>query len=154
MTSGTVAQNRKARFSYILEDEYETGIVLTGSELKSIRAGKVNLNDAYVAEKNAELWLLNAHVAEYNSCGRYFNHKPKRERKLLLHRQEINKLIGKTKIRGYTIIPLTMYINHKNLVKLKIALAKGKHEYDKRNSIKERDIKRDRDIQMKDFNKN
>lgn len=150
MTSGNVAQNRKARFSYILEDEYEAGVALVGSELKSIRAGKVNLNDAYIAEKDSELYLLNAHIAEYHSCGNYFNHKPKRERKLLLHRQEINKLIGKTKIRGYTIVPLAMYINRRNLVKIKIALAKGKHLYDKRNSLKERDLQRDREVQLKE----
>lgn len=150
MTSDNqIAQNRKAHFEYFLETEYEAGLALLGSEVKSIRAHKVNLNEAYVIEKGGELFLYNAHISEYHSCGAYFNHAPRRERKLLLHRHEINRLIGKMRLRGMTVVPISMYINKHNLVKLKIALAKGKHLYDKRASIKDRECKRETDRMLK-----
>lgn len=145
-----ITQNKKARYEYFIEDEYEAGIVLLGSEIKSIRLGKVNINDAYVEfDKNGELYLINSNIAQYK-LSTIFNHKPTRKRKLLLKKREINKIINKLKVKGLTCIPLVLYINSKNLAKIKIATAKGKKLYDKREVIKERDFKREKAFLMKE----
>jgi len=136
-----VARNRKARHDYELEDRYEAGLVLKGSEIKSIRAGRVSLSDGYVRPHNDELWLLNVHIAPHETSGRY-GHEPKRPRKLLLHRREIDRLISGVEVKGYTIIPTQMYLK-RGLAKVEIALARGKRKYDKRKSIAERTAERD-----------
>lgn len=144
-----IAQNKRARYEYFIESEYEAGIVLEGSEIKSLRAGKVNINDAYVEfDKNRELYLLNSNIAPYK-LSTVFNHEPTRKRKLLLKRKEIDKIIDKIRLKGLTCVPLVIYINSKNLAKIKIAIAKGKKLYDKRETIKERDFKRERAAIMK-----
>lgn len=137
-----VARNKKATFEYFLETEYEAGLCLLGTEIKSLREGKANIQDAFVEfSKNGELFLLNSHISPYKMAT-VFNHEPLRKRKLLLHSKEIKKIIGKIKLKGFTVIPTVLYINDKNLAKIKIAIAKGKKLYDKRESIKERDQKR------------
>ncbi len=147
-----ITQNRRARYEYFIEDEYEAGIVLLGSEIKSIRSGKVNINDAYIEfDKNRELYLVNSNIAQYK-LSTVFNHEPTRKRKLLLKRREIDKIIDKLKIKGLTCIPLVLYISSKNLAKIKIATAKGKKLYDKREVIKERDFKREKALLMKEKN--
>lgn len=133
-----IAENRKARFEYFILEEFEAGMVLLSSEVKSLRERKVNISDAYVIEKNSEIWLHNMHIAEYKAANRK-NHKPKRERKLLLHKKEINKLIGQIKTAGITVVPLSVYFNDKGLAKTKIAVVKGKKLYDKRATIKQRE---------------
>lgn len=147
-----ITQNRRARYEYFIEDEYEAGIVLLGSEIKSIRSRKVNINDAYIEfDKNRELYLVNSNIAQYK-LSTVFNHEPTRKRKLLLKRREIDKIIDKLKIKGLTCIPLVLYISSKNLAKIKIATAKGKKLYDKREVIKERDFKREKALLMKEKN--
>jgi SsrA-binding protein len=138
-----IAQNRKARFNYIIENVYEAGIVLVGSEVKSVRAGQVNIEDSHAAITKDELVLYNCNIAEYGHSNR-FNHNPKRPKKLLMHKQEINKLLSKTKIKGYTLVALSVYFNQHNKVKVEIGLAKGKKEYDKRQTIKERDWQKEK----------
>ena len=133
--------NRKARFDYIIEAEYEAGIVLTGTEIKSIRLGKVNLKDSYAIIRNEEIYLLNTHIASYDK-GNRFNHEEDRTRKLLMHKSEIKKLNNKIILEGYTLIPLKIYFV-KGRAKALIGLCKGKKNYDKRDTIKERDIKRE-----------
>lgn len=137
----TICTNKKAYHDYHIEDKFEAGIVLTGTEVKSLREGKANLKDSYAKIKNGEVYLINAHISPY-SCGNIFNHDPKRDRKLLLHRREINRLIGKVNERGYTVVPLALYFNKKNIAKVELGIAKGKTQYDKRESIKRRDEKR------------
>lgn len=139
---GINIKNRRASFEYYLLDDYIAGIQLTGTEIKSIRSGKANITDAYCIFRGNELFVINMHIAEY-TFGTYSNHEPKRDRKLLLNKKELKKLIIKTKEKGLTIIPTLLFINDRGLAKLKIALAKGKHSYDKRESIKSKDIKRD-----------
>ncbi|GGK23681.1 SsrA-binding protein [Caldalkalibacillus thermarum] len=136
-----VAQNKKARHDYYIEDTYEAGIVLTGTEIKSIRAGKVNLKDSFARIKNGEVFLMNMHVSPYEQ-GNRFNHDPLRTRKLLLHKREINKLIGLTKEKGYALIPLKIYLK-RGLAKIDLAVAKGKKLYDKREAMKKRDAQRE-----------
>jgi SsrA-binding protein len=136
-----VAQNRRATHDYFVEDHFEAGIALTGSEIKSIRAGRVNLREAYVRAEGREVFLLNAHIALYDPAASR-NHEPLRARKLLLHKKEIAKLAEKVQQKGYTIIPLKMYLA-KGRAKVEIALAKGKHHYDKRQAIAERDSQRE-----------
>ncbi|MBO6117099.1 MAG: SsrA-binding protein SmpB [Bacteroidales bacterium] len=138
----TEIKNKKASFEYFLMQEYTAGIVLFGSEIKSIRAGKANLNDAWCSFLNGELWVNQMHIAEYRFSS-YGKFNAKRERKLLLNKKELRKLEAKSKEKGYTIVPVMLYINEKGLAKLQIALAKGKHSYDKRESIKAKDINRD-----------
>lgn len=133
--------NKKARFDYFIEDEIETGIVLTGSEIKSIREGKANLKDCYAIIKNNEVFLLNMFISKYDEAN-IFNHDERRTRKLLLHKNEILKLRDKVEISGYTLVPIKLYFS-KNKVKILLGIAKGKKTYDKRESIKEKDIKRD-----------
>ena len=144
----TISLNRKARFSFEIEETFEAGIMLLGSEVKSIRLGQVNVNDAHAVVKNDEMILFNLHIAEYTQSNR-FNHTPLRPRKLLMHRREINKLAGKVKIKGYSLIPLELYFNHKNTIKLSLGLGKGKKVYDKRATIKERDWKRQKGRELK-----
>ena len=147
-SSKTVAVNRKARFDYFIEEEIEAGLALLGTEVKSLRAGRVSIGEAYAAESNGELWLLNAQIQAYEG-GNRFNHEPKRPRKLLLHKRQISKLIGRLKLKGATLIPLALYFNARGLAKLKLGLATGKKQYDKRATIKEREWKREQSRQMK-----
>jgi SsrA-binding protein len=137
-----IATNRKATHDYHIEDRYEAGLVLKGTEIKSIRAGRVNLRDGYVRPQNGELWLLDVHIGSYEPAGQYYAHKPRRPRKLLLHRYEIDRLISDLQKRGYTIIPLKIYLV-RGMAKVEIALARGKRKYDKRRAIAERDMQRD-----------
>jgi SsrA-binding protein len=135
-----IANNRKARHDYHIEDSLEAGLVLTGSEIKSIRAGQVNLRDSYGTVRDEELWLVNAHIAPYKQAT-HTNHEPKRERKLLLHRREINRLIGKLQEKGLTLVPLKLYLKN-GRAKVEMGLARGKRQYDKRQSLRERDDRR------------
>jgi SsrA-binding protein len=137
----TVATNRKAYHNYFIHDSLEAGIVLTGSEIKSIRAGRVNLRDAYVRPEGGELWLLNAHIARYDASS-YLSHAPTRPRKLLLHSKQIGNLIRSIKEKGLTLVPLKLYIKG-SLAKVEIALAKGKKLHDKRESIARREVERE-----------
>jgi len=136
-----ICTNRKAYHEYNIEETFEAGLVLTGTEVKSLREGKANLKDSYAKIKDGELFLVNAHISPY-SCGNIYNHEPKRDRKLLMHKREIDRLFGKVKERGYTIVALSMYFDKRNKAKMQIALAKGKTLYDKRESIKQKDEKR------------
>ncbi len=139
--------NRKARFDYEIYDTFEAGIVLTGTEIKSIRNGSCNLKDSYIMIKNNEAYILNMHISSYDK-GSIFNEEETRTRKLLLHKNEILKLKDKISIKGFTIVPLKLYFKE-GLAKLEIGVAKGKHTYDKKESIKERDIKRETDKALK-----
>ena len=136
-----LASNRKATHDYFIEDKFEAGMVLQGSEIKSIRAGRIQLREAYVRLDSHELWLINAHVSIYDPASRQ-NHDPLRPRKLLLHKREIAKLHDKVKLKGYTIVPLDVHIS-KGRAKLTIALAKGKRQYDKRQALAKRESERD-----------
>lgn len=140
-------RNKKASFLYYLMQEYTAGIVLFGSEIKSIRAGKANLSDAWCVFINGELWISQMHIAEYRFTS-YGKVNVKRDRKLLLQRKELRKLEARSKEKGYTIVPVMLYIDQRGYAKLQIALAKGKHSYDKRETIKDKDIKRDIERQL------
>lgn len=142
-----IATNKKARHNYKIEADYEAGIVLAGTEVKSIREGRVSFKDAYADIKNGEVFLRQLHISPYKYAG-YENHESLRTRKLLLHRYEIKKLLGKIKKKGYTLVPLKIYFKNNN-VKVQIGLGRGKKLYDKRESIKQRDIKRDMDRERK-----
>ena len=133
--------NREARFNYFILEEIECGIVLTGTEIKAIREGKVNLKDSYAKIRNNEVYLLNTHISEYKE-GNIFNHDPRRTRKLLLHKREILKLRDKVEQEGLTLVPLKLYMQ-KNKVKILLGLCKGKKNFDKRETMKERDLKRE-----------
>jgi SsrA-binding protein len=135
-----VASNRKAYHDFEIMDSYEAGVVLMGSEIKSIRAGKANLREGFVQPRGDELWLMNVHIATYEQAGP-FGHEPLRPRKLLMHRKEINKLMSRVQEKGLTLVPTQLYLSH-GLAKVEIALARGKKNYDKRESLKERDSKR------------
>ncbi|MBA7636075.1 SsrA-binding protein [subsurface metagenome] len=141
MAIKTVATNRKAYHDYHVQDSIEAGIALTGTEIKSIRAGRVNLRDAYVRPEAGELWLLNAHIARYEP-GSYLSHEPTRRRKLLLHRKQIDNLTSQMQEKGITLVPLRLYIKD-SIAKVEVALAKGKKLYDKRESIIRREIERE-----------
>jgi SsrA-binding protein len=138
-----VAQNRKARFDYFIEETFEAGLQLTGTEVKSLRGGRSTIAESYVTETGGEAWLVNANIPLYASGNRY-NHEPKRPRKLLLHRAQINKLIGAIQREGRTVVPLQVYFNERGRAKIEIALAKGKQAHDKRQTIKDRDWQRQR----------
>lgn len=142
-----IAVNRKARHEYAVLQTFEAGIVLVGTEVKSLREGKANLVDSYAIIKNGEVWLLSLHISEYRQ-GNINNHIPTRDRKLLLNKSEIRKLIGKTKEKGLTLVPLRLYFKN-GKVKVEIALAKGKKVYDKREDIKKRDFNRDQERNIK-----
>ena len=138
-----IAENRKARFNYAIEDTIEAGIALTGTEVKSIRNGKTTIAESYADPKNGEIWLINANIPEYLQANR-FNHEPKRPRKLLLHKKQINKLMGAVDREGMTLIPLKLYFNERGRAKLLLAVAKGKKLHDKRESEKKRDWGREK----------
>jgi SsrA-binding protein len=145
-----VSDNRQARFLYEILETYEAGIELKGTEVKSIRDGKANLRDGYGLIRNGEVWLLNVHVSPHSTASQYFNHDPRRTRKLLLHKQEIRKLIGKVEQKGLTLVPLKMYLKN-GLVKVSLGLGKGKKLHDKRDDLKERQDKREMDRAMKRY---
>lgn len=135
-----VASNRKAYHDYTIEDTIEAGIVLIGSEIKSIRAGRANLRDGYAVIENGEVWMHNVHIAPYDPASRY-GHEPRRKRKLLLHKREIARLSRRVQEKGYTLVPVRLYLRG-NLAKVELALARGKRQYDKRTAIAERDARR------------
>jgi SsrA-binding protein len=141
MPEKTVTLNRRARHEFAIDDTVEAGLVLTGTEIKSIRAGKVNLTDAYARIERGEAWLVGAHVAPWEG-GNRLNHEPKRDRKLLLHRAQIDQLLGKTKTKGLTLVPLRLYIDDRGKAKLELGLGKGKQLHDRRRDIAERDARR------------
>ena len=142
MGESTIALNRRARHEYSIEDMFEAGLVLTGTEIKSIRAGHVSLQEAYARIERGEAWLVGAHIAPF-AGGNRLNHEAKRSRKLLLHRDEIDELLGKTKSKGLTIVPLRLFIDRRGHAKLEIGLGRGKQLHDRRREIAERDAKRD-----------
>jgi len=147
----TIAQNRKARHDYFIEETFEAGIALTGTEVKSLRLGRANLNDSYAVVKDGEVFVHGLHISPYD-MGNRFNHDPMRVRKLLLHKYEINKLIGYTQRKGLTLVPLSLYFK-KGLVKVELAVARGKMLYDKRDDIARRDAMREIDRKMKDLSR-
>jgi len=146
-----VAQNKKAYHDYFIEETFEAGIVLQGTEIKSIRASRLNLKDSHARIQNGEIYLYNMHISPYEQGNRY-NHDPLRVRKLLLHRREINKLIGETKEQGYTLVPLKVYLKN-GFAKVLIGLGKGKKQYDKREDLKKKEAKRDIERAFRDRQK-
>lgn len=143
MAGGTlVAENRKARFNYYIEDTIEAGLALTGTEVKSLRLGRADIGEAYAVARNNEMFLVNAHITEY-SGGNRFNHAPKRERKLLLHKREIDRLNGAVNRSGFTVVPLKLYFNERGYAKILLGIGRGKRQRDKRQVIRERDWKRE-----------
>ena len=146
-----IAQNKKAFHDFFIEETYECGIELVGTEVKSLREGRVNLKDSYASISNGEVYIKNMHISPYEK-GNIFNKDPLRERKLLLHKYEILKLVGKIKEKGYSLIPTKVYLKN-SLVKVELALAKGKKLYDKRDDIAKKDAKRDMERKLKDYNR-
>ena len=144
-----VAENRKARFEYFIEDTFEAGIALQGTEVKSLRFGEGNITESYAEVKDGEVWLINANIPEY-AFGNRENHQPRRPRKLLLHGREINKLQGAVNRQGMTLVPLSIYFNDRGRAKVELALAKGKKLHDKRETAKERDWQRDKARLLRD----
>jgi SsrA-binding protein len=151
-TNTTVADNRRAGFEYSIEDKFEAGIILTGTEVKSLRLGQCSINESHVAPKRGEIMLFNAHIPEYQQAGAHLQHEPRRIRKLLLKKREVNRLMGAVQREGYTIVPLRLYFDDKGLAKLEIALAKGKKLHDKRETEKERDWNRQKQRVLRDNN--
>ena len=145
----TVATNRKARHDYTVEDSFEAGIVLTGTEIKSVREGSLNLQDAYVRIEKGEAWLIGTRIAPWPGGNRW-NHEPMRDRKLLLHRAQIDQLVGKTKAKSLTMVPLSMYFNDRGKAKVQVGLVKGKKQYDRRRDIAERQSRRDVEREIAD----
>ncbi|MGB4631688.1 MAG: SsrA-binding protein SmpB [Tepidanaerobacteraceae bacterium] len=150
--SRVLVTNRKARHDYHILETFEAGIVLVGTEVKSLREGRGNLKDSFARVENGELFLYNMHISPYEK-GNIFNRDPLRTRKLLMHKKEINRLAGRVQEKGLTLIPLKVYLNERGLVKVELALAKGKALYDKREDIKRRDAKREVEKAFKDYNK-
>jgi len=146
----TVALNRKARHEYTITDTFEAGLVLTGTEIKSVRSGKVNLSDAYARVEKGQAWLMGAHIAPFEQGNRY-NHEPRRDRKLLLHRAEIDQLMGRAAAKGLTVVPLRLYINDKGRAKIELGLAKGKQLHDRRRDIADRQSRRDMERELADI---
>ena len=146
-----IAQNKKAWHDYFVDEKYEAGIALFGTEVKSIRAGAVNLKDSYCSVKNGELFMLGVHISPYEK-GNIFNREPRRERKLLMHKREIMKINGMLTQKGYTLIPLSLYFSGKN-VKVELGLCRGKKLYDKRDTIAKKEVNREIDRKMKEFNR-
>jgi SsrA-binding protein len=144
------AQNRKARFNYEIGETFEAGIMLTGSEVKSLRTGKATIAESYADAKGGELWLINANIPEYRQSGPHNNHEPKRHRKLLLHKRQINKLIGAVEREGMTLVPLKLYFNERGRAKIEIALGRGKKLHDKRETAKKRDWARQKSRLMRE----
>jgi SsrA-binding protein len=145
----TVALNRKARHEYDISDTFEAGLVLTGTEIKSVRAGKVSLAEAYARVEKGEAWLIGAHIAPYEAGNRN-NHEPRRDRKLLLHRSEIDGLVGRASAKGLTVVPLRLYLTAKGRAKVELGLARGKQLHDKRRAIAERQMRRDVEREVAD----
>jgi SsrA-binding protein len=150
MVGKLIAENRRARFDYFLEESFEAGLALTGSEVKSLRNGRANIAESYAAVENNEIVLVNADIPPYAQAGPHFNHEPRRPRKLLLKRKEIGKLIGAVQREGRTLIPTKLYWNDRGMAKLEISLAKGKKAHDKREVTAERDWQRDKARLMRD----
>lgn len=148
MKGKLIAQNKQAYFNYFIEDSVEAGLVLLGSEVKSIRLGKVNITDAHAAEKDGCLYLLNTHVAEYPGSNR-FNHEPTRPKKILLHKRQENKFLGAIKKKGITLVPLKLYFSPKGLIKLELGMAKGKKMHDKRAAEKEKSWNKEKQTLLK-----
>jgi SsrA-binding protein len=144
-----VALNRRARFDYFIDETFEAGIALSGTEVKSLRSGEGSITEAYAEVRDGECWLINANIPEF-SHGNRFNHEPKRPRKLLLHTREIEKMIGAVERKGMTLVPLSVYFNSRGRAKVELALAKGKQAHDKRETIKDRDWKRDKARLLRD----
>jgi SsrA-binding protein len=151
-TDRFAAQNRRARFDYHIEDTLEAGLMLTGSEVKVLRQGHASIAESYASEQGGELWLINAHIPEYKSATR-FNHEPRRPRKLLVHRKELNRLMGAIKREGVTLVPISIYFNERGIAKLELGLAKGKKKADKRETEKARDWQRDKARIMREKNR-
>ncbi|MFN3522856.1 MAG: SsrA-binding protein SmpB [Phenylobacterium sp.] len=149
MAGKVIAENRRARFDYFLEDTFEAGLALTGTEVKSLRNGRANIAESYAGVEGDEIWLINADIPPYVQANR-FNHEPRRPRKLLLHRKQINRLIGAVQREGRTIVPTRLYWNDKGVAKLELALAKGKKAHDKREATAERDWQRDKARLLRD----
>ena len=145
----TVAENRRARFDYFIEETFEAGIALSGTEVKSLRFGEGSITEAYAEVRDGECWLINANIPEF-SHGNRFNHEPKRPRKLLLHTREIEKMIGAVERKGMTLVPLSVYFNSRGRAKVELALAKGKQVHDKRQTMKDRDWQRDKARLLRD----
>ena len=144
-----VAENRKARFNYFIEDVFEAGLALQGTEVKSLRSGEGSIAESYAEVKGGQVWLVNANIPEFSHGNRH-NHEPKRPRKLLLHEREINKMFGAVERKGMTLVPLSVYFNSRGRAKVELALAKGKQAHDKRQTIKDRDWKRDKARLLRD----
>ncbi|MCF2635489.1 MAG: SsrA-binding protein SmpB [Prevotellamassilia sp.] len=142
ISSSVNIQNRRARFDYLILDRYSAGIVLTGTEIKSIRTGKASLTDSFCYINNGEVWMKNSYIAPYER-GSYLNHSARRDRKLLLNRREINRLVADSRSPGFSIVPLRIYLSERGLAKVEIALCRGKKEYDKRASLREQQDKRE-----------
>jgi SsrA-binding protein len=149
VTGKLIAENRRARFDYFLEETFEAGISLTGSEVKSLRLGKANIAESYASAEGREIALVNAYIPEYGPANR-FNHEPKRPRRLLLHRRQIDRMLGAVRRDGRTIIPTRLYWNDKGLAKLELAIAKGKSAPDKRQTVADRDWKREQGRLMRE----
>ena len=150
----TIALNRRARHDYTIDETFEAGIALVGTEIKSIRAGKVNLSDAYARVERNEAWLIGVHIAPFEQASlQRGNHEPKRIRKLLLHRRQIDELLGRAKQKGQTIVPLRLYLNGRGRVKVELGLGRGKQQHDRRHDIAERDARRDLDRTMADLHR-
>lgn len=147
----TIAENREAYFEYFVEDKFEAGISLDGGEIKSIRAGNVSLKDAYCSVFRGEMWMKGMHIAVYDKVGKFNVKDSRRDRRLLLHKSEINRLLGKMQEKGYTVVPLRLYYKQA-LVKVELGLCKGKHTYDKKQSIKEKDLDRSAQRDLKNYN--
>ena len=148
--NATIAENRRARFEYHIEETFEAGIELMGTEVKSMRLGQASINEAYAGEKNGEIWLFNAHVGEYMQAVTHLQHEPRRIRKLLLKKKEVHKLMGAVAKEGYTLVPLKLFFNGRGLAKLLLGLGKGKQLHDKRETKKERDWNRQKQRIMKE----
>lgn len=149
----TVADNRRARFDFFLEEKFQCGVMLTGTEVKSLRHGQCSFNEAFAGEKGGDIWLYNAYIPPYNPAGAHLQHEPKRPRKLLLKKKEIDKLLGSIKREGYTLVPVRIYFNSRGLAKVEIALAKGKKQHDKRETEKKRDWNREKGRVLRDNQK-
>lgn len=147
-----IALNKSASYEYFIEDKYEAGLVLEGGEVKSLRAGKASLGESFCEIRGGEIFLKNMHIAVYDKSGAFSTRDSRKDRKLLLHREEIAKIVGKVNERGYTLVPLKIYWKEA-LVKAEIALCKGKHTYDKKRALMERDVKRETDRALKEFNR-
>jgi SsrA-binding protein len=144
------AQNRRARFDYFITETIEAGIMLAGTEVKSLRGGRASINEAYAGEQAGELFLLNAYIPEYGHAGRFFQHEPKRPRKLLVHKKQRNKMLAAVQRDGMTLVPLSIYFNERGMAKVELGVAKGKRKGDKRETEKARDWQRDKARLMRD----